>query len=1000
MKRIILSFICFTLVHFGYTQSSMLDPTWGNGGIVTANLGRPFSYDGAYVASQSITAPDSSIYIFLNQYILKRHYNGTIDSTYGFNRNGISQVFPFEFLHGALHGALQPDGKIVVIGYDFNSARFTQSGVLDSSYGINGIEKPEFDIGTYQSASQLFIGSDGKIVVAGVLEGDLFYFLTARYNTDGTPDSTFGTNGVVVTDFGYGTNTQINPVQSRATSVLVLADNKIIVAGYVNTYSARGHDFALVKYNTDGSYDSTFGTNGKQVSDFGDGDDTAYSITYTAADKIVVAGITSIGQRFVVARYNSNGTADSTFNGTGHQFLAGNINGTNPQMLAIQSTGKITVVGYGYAQNGAKMDDYVMARLNDDGSIDNTFGSGGILFTDINSSEDVAKSISVDKNDKLLVVGDTGTNFPTLAVVRYLPDGQIDNTFGRNGILVKDTTQGNTQFYTTRIQKDGKVVAAGLSWNGSKFEPIIARFNNNNGSLDSTFGSNGSQLLNIDSGEYAIAMELQQDGKIVLGIVTYYGNGKVIITRLNSNGSPDYTFGDSSIASLNFYNYSTLAGDRTLAIQTDGKIVVAAYTSGDNPTVIERFTNAGILDTSFNHTGILLSDVWVPQSLVIQADNKLVVGGSNNSDYNYSIISRYNTDGSPDKSFGTPYGSNQYIFSGNYLSHLNTMALQPDGKIVAGGYIEDISGSNSRIFIARFKENGEYDSTFAVNGLGTVDVGGEFQFQRSLVITNDGNIAEGGEDGQGNFVVILYNPDGSPNQNFGNNGVVHTTIALEGAGDGDLRSLALDGNELYAAGASQYFGDQGVIVKYFLTSGGALPVSLSDFTGTLQNNKVLLQWHTAGEQNLSYFNVERSGDGNNFTQIASVAAASNSSAKLFYSDIDPQPLQGMNYYRLQMVDVDGKNSYSKIVSVNVTNNLFSIEIYPNPVGNTLYLQTTGNGEKAIIEITDNTGKLLRMMQMTISNGIESIDISTLPKGVYFLTGKTASASLVQKFVKE
>ncbi|MEO6288845.1 MAG: T9SS type A sorting domain-containing protein, partial [Ginsengibacter sp.] len=191
----------------------------------------------------------------------------------------------------------------------------------------------------------------------------------------------------------------------------------------------------------------------------------------------------------------------------------------------------------------------------------------------------------------------------------------------------------------------------------------------------------------------------------------------------------------------------------------------------------------------------------------------------------------------------------------------------------------------------------------------------------------------------------------------------------------------------------------GVVVRYVFGSGGALPVSLLDFTGTLKSKTVLLNWKIASDQDLNKFIIERSADGRNFIPLQSVAAINPVSVTRNYSITDASPLPDINYYRLQMIDDDGKFTYSNIVAVRMKQDR-KISIFPNPVEKILYVSATGNNENAMVEIIDANGRKLKTMNVVLAGATSfSIDVSKLPKAVYYLVLRKASGVEVHTFIK-
>ena len=198
-----------------------------------------------------------------------------------------------------------------------------------------------------------------------------------------------------------------------------------------------------------------------------------------------------------------------------------------------------------------------------------------------------------------------------------------------------------------------------------------------------------------------------------------------------------------------------------------------------------------------------------------------------------------------------------------------------------------------------------------------------------------------------------------------------------------------------------YFSDAAPVYRAFEIT-DALPLTLLNFSGTLNSDKqVLLTWQTAQEINTSYFIIERSTNGTDFSSMGKVSASGNSSTVKNYTYIDLKPLQGINYYRLKMIDVDGKFTFSKIVAVKNDNNESSFRIFPNPANEILYVQASGSNDFTTLQIFDAGGRKLKEEKVMLNgNASTSIDIKDLPKGVYNLLLKSKTVNEHQKFVKQ
>jgi uncharacterized delta-60 repeat protein len=997
LPKLILLSLLFLYSALCFAQSGELDPSFGNQGIVKMDMGSPF--DNNSIGRQTLIQPDGNIYIIFNNptFISKRFQDGSIDSGYGFD--GYSR--PVSFNNVA--AVLQPDGKIVMAGSGFNMARLKANGLPDSTFGNNGIQTTVFDGDSY--ASSVAIQSDGKIVLSGTEEtnGDA-YFVVARYNSDGSPDISFKGRGQVITDFGLKVPPDIGQTDSVAihqqysTSVAIQADGKILAGGYAS--NGTDFDFATVRYNINGNLDNTFGINGKQTTKVGSSDDFGYSLAIQNDGKIVFAGYSSDGtnNHFAVVRYNTNGSPDNTFNGNGMQTapLGSDIQIGNSAV--IQSDGKIVVAGYTLGDTGNN--DFAVARFNTDGSPDNTFDNDGIVTTDFTSSDDYAGYVAIQSDGKIMVTGysyvySPGSTVQHLAVSRYNPDGSLDNSFGDDGKLEELSKQGYTVFNTAAIQADGKVVAAGLTWDGSNYDFAVARYNTN-GSPDSTFSDDGKLITDFGAADEAVSVVIQPDGKIVVA-----GNSdtRFAIARYNTDGSPDNTFSDDGklIVSLGFADACT-----SVALQSDGKIVAAGYSYIDenydsSEFAIARFNANGTPDNTFNGNGQQLTNFGAykdfANSLAIQKDGKIVLAGRSyldNTD-NFSLA-RYNMDGSPDTTFSHDGKQNSVFGPDDYFAQ--SLAIQNDGKIVLAGFSETSSGSSSSFAVARYETNGDLDNTFNGNGFQNTLLGSHFNFGRSVAISNNGGIAVGGTND--NYAIVLYKNDGTPDTAFGQDGIQTTDI---GIGSSSIHSMAFEDNKLYAAGNGQFPGTLGVLARYLIANGGTLPVSLLDFTAVLQNKSVLLQWKIATANNLTGFVIERSGDGSRFLPINSLVVTGISTVTRNYSIIDAQPLQAINFYRLKMLDADGKFTYSNIVAVKI-NSDNKLHIFPNPAKRILFVEASGNSENAIVQIVDAGGRNLKEMKVFLNGKTSfSIDVSNLAGGVYNLVLHKNKSTEVQTFFK-
>ena len=372
--------------------------------------------------------------------LARYNINGSLDTSFGSGGLVTTHVSAAD---DSLAGiALQSDGKIVAAGgARFSCARFAANGTLDATFGSGG--KTIFNLGTNlgdDANAGVAIQSDGKILIAGTSDfanvpgfnaGAGSDFVVIRLNSDGSLDNTFGTNGITRADFGS--------TLDGASAIALQSDGKIVVVGFTST-QATGNDFALVRFNSNGSLDTSFGNGGKVTTDFGDRFESAGGVAIQSDGKIVVAG-DSAGN-FALARYNSNGSLDTTFSGDGKQttnfgtLSGGSASSDNAGPVAIQADGKIVVVGssnFNFDNGGTTTDEnFAVARYNSNGSLDISFSGDGKLTTDFTTNtssrrHDNAGAVAIQKRDGRIVAAGTSEVFPTgstpgsafFAIARY-----------------------------------------------------------------------------------------------------------------------------------------------------------------------------------------------------------------------------------------------------------------------------------------------------------------------------------------------------------------------------------------------------------------------------------------------------------------------------------------------------------------------------------------------------------------------------------------------------
>ncbi|MFE5814560.1 calcium-binding protein [Streptomyces sp. NPDC056479] len=397
---------------------------------------------------------------------------------------------------------------------------FAAPGDLDTTFGTGG--RVSIPTATYAEGEDVAVQPDGKIVSVGWEQGPAAAdFVLTRHNPDGSLDTSFGGgDGEVLTDFESGDDV--------AQGVAVQPDGKIVVVG---RHQETDDEFAgccwftVARYNSDGSVDTSFGGGDGWVSPgLAGGAEDAAGVAVQPDGKIVAGAFA--GGWFAVVRYLPDGSPDGAFGGGDGVTLTSfsESGGAVAHDLALQPDGKIVMAGYA----GETAFDFAVARYNPDGSPDTTFSGDGKVTTDL-GGYNWAESVAVQSTGRIIVGGQSADRF---ALVRYNVDGSRDTTFGTGGVATTDFG-GTARVSDLVVQPDDRIVAAG---SGSPGDFLLARFNAD-GTLDTGFGTGGRTTTDFGSSEGAKALALQPDGKVIA-----FGNdinGRRLMARyLGGVGTP------------------------------------------------------------------------------------------------------------------------------------------------------------------------------------------------------------------------------------------------------------------------------------------------------------------------------------------------------------------------------------------------------------------------------------------------------------------------------
>jgi uncharacterized delta-60 repeat protein/LPXTG-motif cell wall-anchored protein len=414
-------------------------------------------------------------------------------------------------------------------------------GALDTTFGTGG--KVTTTIGGGDQGKAIAIQSNGKILVVGDDSND---FKVVRYNTDGSLDTSFDSDGKVTTDINGGFD--------DGQSVAIQSDGKIVVAGMGRV--GLNENFAVVRYNTDGSLDTTFDTDGKATTDIGTSTrDKANAVVIQSDGKIIAAGTSN--NDFAIARYTATGALDTTFDTDGKATTdIGTSTTDTANAVAIQSDGKIIAAG-------TSNNDFAIARYTATGALDTTFDTDGKATTDIGTSTtDTANAVAIQSDGKIIAAGTSNNDF---AVARYTSTGALDTSLDTDGKATTDIgTSTSDAANAVAIQSDGKIIAAGTS----NDDFAVARYTTT-GALDTSLDTDGKVTTDIGTGTFDAgnAMAIQGDSKIV------------VAGQSSASGPPSFAVARYEVADISTSSSSSSSSTSTTVAATTTTVAAATTTT-------------------------------------------------------------------------------------------------------------------------------------------------------------------------------------------------------------------------------------------------------------------------------------------------------------------------------------------------------------------------------------------------------------------------------------
>jgi len=956
----------------------------------------------------------------------------------GFEFENLKEVAGTSITQGGNTTKVQPDGKLLVSGSSATAGfitRFNTDGTIDPTFGNNG--RTTVFAGR---VSKMLIQSDGKIVVGCTLSGP---FAILRFNSDGSPDDTFATGGFFSQQFA---------MTNYFGDFVLQPDGKLVIVGSVgNIDPVLGYTvnkFIVIRLSATGALDPAFNGTGSKVFQsqvaLRSAVDLDFSDPAYPTGKIVATGGKS-GKIFFL-RLLPDASSDVTLNASG--YFEESFANAGFSYLKVLPSGKFVAGGYNY-DNTTFSFQLFLSQYTVTGLPDASFGTSGRI---VNSLGNV-KGLELLNNGKIVVVSDRTGGSPgsTLSISRYTTAGLLDVSFNSTGRKTFVYNSANFDgMYALAISPAGDYYAVGeTQTNTGSFSVGIAKFTTA-GAFDNSFNVNGIKIYNfLMSSDNNFGVATQADGKIyITGETTYYipftttrqsyimrktaagqpdatwgvngvkyftdaiGNGlitvqpdgKVLIVfggqikRFNADGSNDNTFNGNGTVGYPPFGTTYPSAAKTVKLDAAGNIYVCFpyYFNDRNYTGIVKFTNSGVrIMTYAGGNGVALYGNLLPAAMDLLPDGSTLITGTLYNNTGSAIsggLIKFNAAGQFDPAFN----SGTRVAIGGYTSVCTALTLDATGKILVAGHSFD----NYPMFITRLTSTGAVDLSFGTNGITVTKIPNTTeQSINNLFVQTDGTILVAGglnlPEPRRNIMVFRYLSTGIADPNVVQSNGLFSPNLKPGSAE-VFTSFIQKLNTIYAVGYIETDKQGDALIVAIDVPSFVLPVKYTDFSVSKLKNTALVNWRVASEQNIKYYEVQRSTDASNFTTIGKVNAYNNGAASQKYSYTDASPYKGINYYRVAAINADGKIELSKTGLVSFTA-LPEIMVFPNPVANVLQIKlnsvlssTTSlmiiNGGGQILQTIKNNGALL-----------QTIDVSALLPGNYFLR---SSEGWVQSFLKK
>ena len=405
-----------------------------------------------------------------------------------------------------------------------------------------------------------------------------------------------------------------------------------------------------ILFSQAGSLDTSFGNEGKTITEFEGISAEANAMAVQSDGKIIMSGFGEIGsdEVIVAVRYMPNGEIDAGFADEGKFIFRISNFRDRSYGIAVDSLNYVFLTGI--TRNSGSVNKGFVIKLNENGAMDSTFAHNGIWISEEPDTREDFREILIQDDGKIVIAGATvivGQTESSSIIVRLNPNGTLDDSFGQNGFVKTNVPDSyNTRFAGLNSKED--IITGGFLL-GIDTKAILIKFTKE-GEVDLSFGTDGIMIDNSVPTGFAYELAFQSDDKILLvaGVTTLFGRD-FGLTRYNEDGTLDSTFGTNGKISTDFLQGSNTA--HSIVVQEDGKIILSGFLgiTPNHDYAISRYDSLGVLDSSFGNNGKIITDLGFDDSAfasAIQSDGKLLCGGnSKTADGNSSFsIARYFTE--------------------------------------------------------------------------------------------------------------------------------------------------------------------------------------------------------------------------------------------------------------------------------------------------------------------------------------------------------------------